>query len=304
MRRLALLCTAVLLGVSHAAQGTTVVLFADNFSNGTLDMPVSINDPDPQADPENNPLSANTSLSGTILGLAAPGARAWHGDNADGGITGLVVGEIGGRESWGPGGAGSGTIAPRFDFNLDRALQFGRNFTVSLDDLDPVVGGGGTNANWVAISVFQPTLPANGGGLEVNVSTTPLGVLFRDNGRLAVFSKSVQLSDLEFDANPASDPNKTWDIDLVIDNISGFGPGNGFDYQILVDGLSITSGSIVDADTTNNFIGFEARGSDALVSGVAITSVIPEPSALGVMVLAGVLAGIGLRGRTGHGEET
>lgn len=289
MKRLVFLCTAVLLGVSYTAQGTTVVMFADDFSNGTVDTPVSINAPDPQADPENNPLSANTSLSGTVLGTVGPGNRAWHGDNADGGITGVQEGEIGGRVSWGPEGSGSGTIAPRFNFNLDRALMFGRNFTVSLDDLDPVVGGGGANANWVAISVFQPALPANGGGLEVNVNTTPLGVLFRDNGRLVVFSESVQLQDMVFDADPTSDPNKTWDVDLVISNISGFGPGNSFDYEILVDGTSAYAHTITDADTTFNHIGFETRGGNALLGVVTISAIIPEPSTLGMMALGGVI---------------
>jgi hypothetical protein len=292
--RQVLFCSAVLLAVAcpYAARGTTIVLFADDFSNGAPDMPVSINAPDPQADPENNLISLNTSVSGTMPASFAPGARPWHGDNADGGSTG---GEVGGIAGWGPAGAGSGTIAPRVDFATSRALKFGKNFTISLDDLDPVVGGGGTSGNWVAVSLFQPTLPGNGGGLEANLASTPLGVLFRDNGRLVVFSKSVQVSDIEFDAVPTSDPNKTWDIDMVVDNISGFGAGNSFDYEILVNGQSVTTGSVTDALTTSNHIGFEARGGDGILGGVTITSVIPEPSTVGVIALAGVVGGVARR---------
>jgi hypothetical protein len=267
-------------------------MFADDFSNGAPGMAVSINAPDPQADPENNLISLNTSVSGTMPASFAPGARPWHGDNADGGSTG---GEVGGIAGWGPAGSGSGTIAPRVNFTTSRALEFGKNFTISLDDLDPVVGGGGTSANWVAVSLFQPTLPGNAGGLEANLATTPLGVLFRDNGRLVVFSKSVQVADLQFDALPTSDPNKTWDIDMVVDNISGFGAGNSFDYEILVNGLSITTGSVADALTTNNHIGFEARGGDGILSGVTISTVIPEPSTVAVLGLAGLLGCWGLR---------
>src|SRR5690606_32207933 len=89
MNRLMLLSTAVLVGLcASAAHGTTVVMFADDFSNGAPGMAVSINDPDPQADPENNLISHNTSLSGSVFASFAPGQRAWHGDNAAGGTLG------------------------------------------------------------------------------------------------------------------------------------------------------------------------------------------------------------------------
>src|SRR5690606_19073874 len=129
---------------------------ADDFSNGEPGMAVSINAPDPQADPENNLISLNTSLSGRVFGSFAPGARAWHGDAAGGGTLG---GEAGGTASWNNAGGGSGTIAPRVDFATDLAFQFGKNFTISLDDLNPVAGGNGTSGNWTAISLFQPALP-------------------------------------------------------------------------------------------------------------------------------------------------
>src|SRR5690606_18597948 len=97
MKRLVLLTAGLLaMAGSSAAQGTTIVLFADDFSNGAPGAAVSINDPDPQADPANL-LSHNTSLSGTVLGTVGPGNRAWHGDSAGGGTLG---GEAGGVASW------------------------------------------------------------------------------------------------------------------------------------------------------------------------------------------------------------
>ncbi len=294
MRRLALLCTAVFaVANSYAAHGTTIVLFADDFSNGAVGAAVSINDPDPQADPVNNLISHNTSLSGSVFASFAPGARAWHGDNAAGGT---LEGEAGGTASWANGGAGSGTIAPRVDFATDRAFQFGKNFTVSIEGLNPVVGGNGTSANWTAISLFQPALPANGGGVDVNVATVPLGILLRDNGGFTIFSFGGG-GDGAFDLDPTTNPDKTYDVDIEVTNISGFGPGNSFDYRVLVDGSQITSGTISGADTTHNYIGFEARSSSSIMSGVTISTVIPEPATVGVAALAVAMGVMGLRRR-------
>src|SRR5690606_2244028 len=112
----------------------------------------------------------------------------------------------GGVASWNNAGGGSGTIAPRVDFATDPALQFGKNFTISIDDLNPVAGGNGTSGNWTAISLFQPALPGNGGGVDVNVPSVPLGILFRDNGNYSIFESGPASPDVPFDLSPTTNP--------------------------------------------------------------------------------------------------
>ena len=284
----------LLAGCPYAAHGTTVVLFADDFSNGSIDMPWSINDPDPQADPANNLISHNTSLSGSVFASFAPGVRPWHGDNAGPGTLG---GEAGGIASWSNHGAGSGTIAPNVDFATDRAFQFGKNFTVSIEGLNPRVGGNGTSGDWAAINIFQTDVPRNGGGIEVNLPTTPFGILFRDSGTLSVFrlGSELDLPNNVFDSDPTTNPDKSYDIDLEVTNISGFGPGNSFDYRILVDGSLIHAGTINGVDTTANYIGFETRNFGSIMAGVTISTVVPEPATAGLMVIGAIVSGMALR---------
>lgn len=259
------------------AQASPVV-FSDDFSNGAVGAPVSINDPDPNGNPET--VLDNTSVSGDALTSFSSNQRPWDGDAAGGGTLG---GEAGGVASW------TGTITPIYNFSSSLGIKYSRQFTVILEDLDPIDSASGTSGNWAALSLFRAGIPQDGGGVDVLDSDVGLGFLFRDSGLTQGFSKGSNfLPDTVFDASPSGG---TYDVEIRVTNISGFGPGNSFDYDLVVDGTSINSGTITDYDTTNNYISLETRNGSSQVGRFAVITV-PEPSTYAIALAC--VAGMGV----------
>jgi hypothetical protein len=263
------------------------VLFADDFSDGSLAAPVSINAPDPLGNPET--IFDNLSITGNVRSQFGPDQRAYAGDNSGPGITG---GEVGGIASWAPAGGGtnSGTFITTYNFANSPFVTGSGQMTVYLDDLDPINGGGGTSGNFVGLGLFRP-IGGNGGGVDVNQASVGIGFLIRDNGLLQVFGNgTVLFSNVEFDANPS---DQTYDVRAEITNISGFGPGNSFDFELFIDDVSIVNGTRTGVDTSLAHIGIETRTGSSSLSRFAVTSV-PEPTTMvGIVVgMAGVIAAV------------
>jgi len=60
-------------------------------------------------------------------------------------------------------------------------------------------------------------------------------------------------------ANPVTTPASPFDVTFAITNISGFGPANSFDYEILVNTTVVDSDAKTNIDTTLNYIMVEGR---------------------------------------------
>lgn len=263
-----------------ALDAPAVVLFHDDFSDGAVGAAVSINAPDPRDSGGPITPADNTSVSGTIITTLDPDQVIYAGDNAGPGTLG---GEAGGSASWQRGGTGtaSGTVSINYDFATNAALVANRQFTIDLSGLDPVDTVSGTSGNWAAVSLFRTALPGDGTGTDVNDTNAGLGVLLRDNGDFQLFSLGTNfLGDTTYDSTPGG----TCDISIVISNISGFGPGNSFDYELWVDGSSFYSGTRTGIDTSHNFISLETR-TDSSTIGALSVSTIPEPATLAGLVL-------------------
>jgi uncharacterized repeat protein (TIGR02543 family) len=227
------------------------IVFYDDFSDGTAQVPLWLGD-----------AASDNSVSGAIWPSLV--RLGWKEDG-----TGTSV-ENGAVVTWQcVDGTASGTIAPDVNFTKSGSIWYNRNFTIHVEDLNPVVGGGGVSSNWAAVNAWQRAQAGNGTGQEITRGDTFLGVLFRDNGSLAVWSKGVNVSgEIVFDAAPA---DQVYDIDIVVTNISGYIPHSSFDYAVLVNGVSVTSGTVDDVDTYHHFISLESWQNASAASQFDVT---------------------------------
>jgi hypothetical protein len=67
-------------------------------------------------------------------------------------------------------------------------------------------------------------------------------------------------------------------VTFAITNISGFGPGNSFDYEILVNTNVVDSGAKTNIDTTMNYILVEGwTGTSSAGELEVTTAYVPNP---------------------------
>ena len=171
------------------------------------------------------------------------------------GPTYTTSGAIGGEDgnaTWRVGGPNSSAFIPSYDFALDAALTNAGWFTASLKGLTP--GG-----SWAALAVFDN--PALSGGPNISESSVGLGALFGpgSGGVIQVWSQGNMVS------NSVTTPAPPFDVTFAITNVSGFGPGNSFDYEILVDTTVVESGTKTNVNTTVNYLMVEGwRGTSSV----------------------------------------
>ena len=160
------------------------------------------------------------------------------------GLTYTTSGNIGGEDgnaTWRVGAPNSSAFIPNYDFALNSDLTEAGWFSVSLKDLTPPGG------QWAALAVFDSlALDAQ----NITDPTVGLGALFGPGpgGAIQVWSQGSMAT------NSVTTPAPPFDVTFAITNISGFGPGNSFDYEILVDTTVVESGTKSGIDTTMNYI--------------------------------------------------
>jgi len=195
------------------------VLFRDDFSQTDTTFNQNVED--------------NLSLFGSVIDSMTPT-----------GLTYTTSGNIGGQNgnaTWRVGGANSSAFIPNYDFALNAALVNAGWFTVSLKDVTPPGG------QWAALAVFDNNALA---AQNITESTVGLGALFGPGpgGAIQIWSQGNMAT------NPVTTPAPPFDVTFAISNISGFGPGNRFDYEILLNTNVVDSGAKTNIDTSVNYI--------------------------------------------------
>lgn len=182
----------------------------------------------------------------------------------------------------------SGSLTPNHNFNTADIVRAG-GFNIQLTDVNPVVGGNGTSINWLGVSMFRAA--AGDGGAAPDVTASPFGILFRDDGGFTAFSNGVTIGTGSFISPGGLDLLYDLRIDVALDSFNAsdsarvavfLGDDANPFFSTLLSGLNLS----------NNFITFEARNSAATVGNIRIAlNNIPEPASALLLVIGGLLAG-------------
>ncbi|MFN3166203.1 MAG: PEP-CTERM sorting domain-containing protein [Phycisphaeraceae bacterium] len=248
------------------------VLFADDYSDGSVVAPAGVNDPDPRFDAPDTTVTIadNLSVSGTIPAGFGPDDLVYTGHS------GGIYEEKGGFLEFGSTGAFRGALQLR-SATVDLASNIvNGELTLFFDGVNPIVGGDGSTNTWFAFSLATNGANIGGGNVKVNKPEVSIGALFRENGELNAFSTGSSIGTAIFDATPA---DGTYDIRVDLTNITA----TTMDYDIVVDGGSVKSGSVAGVDTSTLILTMETTGSNSSLERLAIETAVPEPTSLGLL---------------------
>ncbi len=268
-----LVLVATISFASFANASTIIDLWDDTFD----DEAGSVNNPDPRDMGGPIGLADNASLSVSIRV-----ANHLGNDQIPYRGGGPVIAETGGVLTLDSNGSGRTALWPNLSFTDVLPGDPTTAFSVSIDDFNPQTNGG----NWGAIGMFKVGVPAAGGGaVNINAADVGIGVFKRGNGEMAVWSQGSDSVVPNYTA-----PSGSFDLEIAATNIVGYGTvSTSFDYEVFVDGDSVTTGSLSGIDTTGNYVFMETTSEPTSFNQLSISATVPEPSAV-ILALVGMAA--------------
>lgn len=188
-------------------------------------------------------------------------------------------------------GARSNSVVASPDHNF--AFAQGGRLVVEFD-FDAIVGGGGTNTNWLAINLFKTDAgrTPGGGSVQLTSSSTPFGILLRDNGGYQAFSNGALIAEGAFTGDPDG-----WHFLRMTVDLEAFANGGEATINAYMDGSSTAfMTQTIVGNLATNFMSLESRGGLSHVDNftVSFITAVPEP---GTLMLMGMLLGIVARRR-------
>ncbi len=236
-------------------------LLADNFNSG-----------------DNNDISADRATPGRQGGPLAT-LSYYENENAAGNVS------VSSNQIVIAPGNGVDSFSPQHNF-IDTAIINAGGFVIEFD-ADPVVGGGGTDNDWVSVNIGLSLARAQTDGFHVNNPATDLGILLRDNGGMTSFDNGSGISDT-FDASPN---DGTYHVRVEVETAS-FTAGESATVHLFVDGIEQDlNGAAAGLARTftwdasdENYILFGGLTDSHTIDNLQI-SAIPEPATLAIAAI-------------------